>query len=57
MKAAKLIKWLQEKVEKYGDVDVDMITETEKSGQVEQPVSDIAYSPEEKRIKLLPENF
>lgn len=44
--------------EEYGNnTEVDILTETERSGQVEQSLADIAYSPRDKRIKLLPKDF
>lgn len=53
-----LIQRLEELREKYdGTYPVDMITETAMVGQIEQEVEDIAVSPREQRVKLLPENF
>lgn len=56
MKASKLIQHLQDLVYKYGDLDVDLITETTEV-QTEQPLGDVGYSPLHKRIKLMPEGF
>ena len=58
----KTVSWalgvLERLYDKYGpDVEIDILTETAKFGQIEQPLGDIAYSPGENRIKLLPENF
>lgn len=57
MKASKLAEYLLELAKKYNDPEVDILTETTKSGQIEQPAADIAYSPRENRIKILPEDF
>lgn len=56
---AKTVSWLMAALHdilaKHGDVQVDLITEF--GTQVEQPLSDVAFSPKEKRVKLLPEGF
>lgn len=56
MKATKLVEYLFDFIDLYGDCEVDVITETENS-QVEQPASGVSYSPREKRIKIVPEGF
>jgi hypothetical protein len=54
----KLIKRLQEVEAKYGDIEIRMCTETDKTGQVEQAVADLAVSQGYKKVViLLPEGF
>lgn len=67
MKLQALINRLQEIADKYGDMEVDILTETKKTGQVEQLLGDVAVSnsyfaegiltPNQPRAKLLPEGF
>jgi hypothetical protein len=56
MRLSTLIKHLLRSWFKYGNVEVDILTE-DSTCQVEQPLGDIAYSSREKRVKLLPEGF
>jgi hypothetical protein len=56
MKAKKLIIYLQEMVDKHGDCEVDLLTDTEVV-QTEQPLGDVAFSSLDQRFKLLPEGF
>jgi hypothetical protein len=79
MQISKLVSYLEDLKNKYGDVEVDVLTEMDYSFeellalvadfesqldkgqgsglQVEQPLGDVAYSPGDKRVKLLPEGF
>ena len=59
MRIADLIKRLQVVLKDYGDVEVDVLTETSETGQVEQALGDVAVSTGggEVRAKLLPPNF
>lgn len=56
MKISKLMKYLFRFLIKYGNVEIDIITE-DSACQVEQELGDIAYDPSNKRVKLLPKGF
>lgn len=60
MKVTQLMKELEYVLVKYGDIEIDILTETKKTGQVEQELGGIAVSVGKKRstrLKLLPEGF
>jgi hypothetical protein len=61
MMLSALIKNLQELEDKYGDFPVDVLTETENTGQVEQELGGVAISvgrdPKASRVKLYPKDF
>ena len=42
---------------KYGNCEIDTVIEFENEGQWEAPVGSLAYSPRQKRVKLLSEGF
>lgn len=62
MNLSTLIKHLSAVLKSKGDVEVDIITEhdeykTKPAWQVEQPAGDVAYSPRDNRVKIVPEDF
>jgi hypothetical protein len=69
MRITTLIYYLIKFLFKYGNREIDILTESHftqaelrdivkyKAIQVEQPLSDIAFAPSQKRIKLLPKDF
>jgi hypothetical protein len=79
MKISTLVTYLEDLKSKYGDVEIDILTEMTYSQQelialvddfdamleqgnggglqTEQPLGDIAYAPNDKRVKLLPKGF
>ena len=56
MKILTLMKFLVKFWFQYGNCEIDIITETGNL-QVEMPLGELAYSPREKRVKLLSEGF
>ena len=56
MKLAKLIKHLLLLFIKHGNVNIDLLIE-DSICQTECELGDIAYSPREKRVKLLSKGF
>jgi hypothetical protein len=46
-----LIKRLKEIKKKYGNIEIHMLTETEKTGQVQQPVNDLAVATDRNLVQ------
>ena len=58
MKLELLINRLVNVAKEYGgELEVDVITETDETGQVEQKLGDVAVSIRQRRVKLVPESF
>lgn len=59
MRISELVQILSETKDKYGDLEIDLLTEFEV--QHEQPLGEIAvassFRGQEARVKLLPEGF